>query len=166
VTRPVAPEGGFSSKLIASVFDAKPMLGSILREAVKIEVIGEALVIHLAKEMEALGRQLGRTENLEVLVKHSTELLGRTVRVMIDTEADSAAPVVAESPPRTTQRTTAPPEPKKTARREPTVKRKIKDQGLLDKAKNEPGVKKLLREFGAQVVEIRPLDPPKGSDAD
>lgn len=161
-----AHEGGFSTQLIASVFDAKPMVGSILQEAVKIEVIGDALVIHLAKEMDALGRQLGRTENLEVLVKHSTELLGRTVRVLIDNEADSSAPVVAESPPRTAQRTTASPEPKKTARREPAGKRKIKDEGLLDKAKNEPGVKKLLREFGAQVVEIRPLDPPKGSDAD
>ena len=67
---------------------------------------------------------------------------------------------------RAAQRTTAPPEPKKASGREPTVKRKIQDQGLLEKAKNEPGVKKLLREFGAQVVEIRPLDPPKGSDAD
>ena len=29
---------------------------------------------------------------------------------------------------------------------------------LLEQARNEPGVKKLLREFGAQVVDIRPLE--------
>ena len=163
VTRPVpsAVEGSFSSKLIASVFDARPMVGSILQEAVKIEVIGDALVIHLAKGMEALGRQLNRTENLEVLVKHAAGLLGRTVRVMIDSAADAATPpVVAESTPRATQHQAAASEPKKAPRREPAAKRKVKDEGLLDKAKNEPGIKKLLREFGAQVVDIRPLDPP------
>jgi len=170
---PSTAEGSFSSKLIASVFDAKPMVGSILQEAVKIEVIGDALVIHLAKEMEALGRQLNRTENLEVLVKHAATLLGRTVRIMIDSAADSAQPpVVADSSPKATQRQTVAakpepkPEPKKAASREPAAKNRVKDKGLLDKAKNEPGIKKLLREFGAQVVDIRPLDPPKGSDAD
>jgi DNA polymerase III gamma/tau subunit len=161
-----APEGGFSTQLIASVFEAKPMVGSILQEAVKIEVIGDALVIHLAKDMEALGRQLDRTENLDVLVKHAAALLGRTVRVLIDSAADPATPVVPEAPLRTTQTATAPPEPKTAPRRDAAPKRKITDEGLLDKAKNEPGVKKLLREFGAQVVEIRPLDPPKVSDVE
>ena len=37
---------------------------------------------------------------------------------------------------------------------------------LLERAKNEPGIQKLLYEFGAQVIEISPLDsgesPPGG----
>jgi hypothetical protein len=32
---------------------------------------------------------------------------------------------------------------------------------LLERARQEPGIKKLLREFGAQVVDIRPLSAPK-----
>jgi DNA polymerase III gamma/tau subunit len=162
-----APGGGFSSRLIASVYEARPMVGSILQEAVKIEVIGDALVIHLAKDMEALGRQLDRTENLEVLVQHAATLLGRTVRVLVDKAADSASPVAAETSPPAPQHATTPPQPSKAAaRRDSAPKHKVKDKSLLDKAKNEPGVKKLLREFGAQVVDIRPLDPPKGSDVE
>jgi len=41
-----------------------------------------------------------------------------------------------------------------------------KNDGLLEKATSEPGVKKLLREFGAQVLDIRPLEPPIGSDSE
>ena len=40
---------------------------------------------------------------------------------------------------------------------------------LLEQARNEPGVKKLLREFGAQVVDIRPLElhtPQPATDAE
>ena len=32
---------------------------------------------------------------------------------------------------------------------------------LLARAQEDPGVRKLLLEFGAQVVEIRPMDPPR-----
>ena len=38
-------------------------------------------------------------------------------------------------------------------------------EGLLERARNEPGVQKLLYEFGAQVVEIRPLETPEDSAA-
>jgi hypothetical protein len=35
------------------------------------------------------------------------------------------------------------------------------DRGsLLERAKKDPGIKKLLHDFGAQVVDIRPLDAP------
>jgi hypothetical protein len=37
---------------------------------------------------------------------------------------------------------------------------------LLERASGEPGVKKLLREFGAQVVDIRPLEPPRDLNPD
>jgi len=76
--------------------------------------------------------------------------------------------VMIDSPSGATQSQTAAEEPKKTGRPAapaPPAKRRVKkDESLLEKAKSEPGVKKLLREFGAQVVDIRPLDPPKGSD--
>ncbi len=31
---------------------------------------------------------------------------------------------------------------------------------LLERAKKDPGIKKLLHDFGAQVVEIKPMDSP------
>jgi hypothetical protein len=37
---------------------------------------------------------------------------------------------------------------------------------LLEKAKHEPGVERLLREFGAQVIDIRPLDSPPAVSAE
>jgi len=37
---------------------------------------------------------------------------------------------------------------------------------LLEKARHEPGVERLLREFGAQVIDIRPLDAPRPVEAE
>jgi hypothetical protein len=144
-----APGEGLASRLIASVFDAKPVLGTILQEARAIESIGDALIVRLEDGMDSLARQLGRKENLEVLVDHAARISGRTLRILVDTGG-------TEHPKRTGGQ----------ARRAGAPKKPPGDSNLLDEATSEPGVKKLLRDFGAQVVEIRPLEPPKGSDVE
>jgi hypothetical protein len=150
--------------LIASVFDAKPVLGTILQEARAIESIGDALIVRLEDGMDSLARQLGRKENLEVLVDHAARIAGRTMRILVDTggtEHPKPAGTVPPPPPKQPVSPTGDP-----ARRAAAPKRPPEDSNLLNEATSEPGVKKLLRDFGAQVVEIRPLEPPKGSDVE
>jgi hypothetical protein len=114
--------------------------------------------------MESLGRQLGRKDNLEILVRLAMRVAGRPVRILIESGEDTA---VADEP--------APPpgvRPAPAERRRPlrgaahATAAAPADETLLAKATSEPGVKKLLREFGAQVVDIRPLEPPAGSDVE
>jgi DNA polymerase-3 subunit gamma/tau len=159
-----APGEGLASRLIASVFDAKPVLGTILQEARAIESIGDALIVRLEDGMDSLARQLGRKENLEVLVDHAARISGRTLRILVDTggtEHPKPAGTVPSPPPKQPVSRTG-----GQARRAGAPKKPPGDSNLLDEATSEPGVKKLLRDFGAQVVEIRPLEPPKGSDVE
>jgi hypothetical protein len=122
------------------------MVGSILEGARSIEVVGDALTIRLARGMESLARQLQRKENLELLVEHASRLFGRTLRILVEHEEEAETPGIAASEP-------APAPAAKPAR---VSKGEDKHGSLVERAKGEPGVSKLLRDFGAQVVDIRP----------
>ncbi|HKQ61887.1 MAG TPA: DNA polymerase III subunit gamma/tau [Candidatus Polarisedimenticolaceae bacterium] len=123
----VAAEGALGPRLVAAALEARPMLGALLQEG-DTELDGDALVVRFAAGREALGRTLQRAENVEQLQTLASELIGRRTAVRIE--------LAGARPPETA----AAPEP-----------------GLLEQAKREPGVTRLLREFGAQVVDIRPM---------
>jgi DNA polymerase-3 subunit gamma/tau len=173
-SRPAPPaaespaQGGFGPELCAAVFADRPMLGSILQEAESIETVGDALVVRLAAGMESIGRQLGRKENLEILVRHAQRMAGRPMRILID-EGTEAASDDDDEPPAAAPSgaSKAPPlEPRRAQREAPRPRAVGGDAELLERATNEPGVKKLLREFGAKVVDIRPLGPPSAPDVE
>ncbi|HXV76096.1 MAG TPA: DNA polymerase III subunit gamma/tau [Candidatus Polarisedimenticolaceae bacterium] len=147
-----------TGRFVAAVFGARPMLGSILERAQAIRVIGDALAIRLAAGAGSLARQLERKENLEVLVEHSSRLFGRTLRIVIESD-DEAATV--DSARAASAGSAAAVERPPTGRRS---KGGGKRGSLVEVARSEPGVSKLLRDFGAQVVDIRPLPPSDGTD--
>ena len=167
-SRPAPPaaetpaSGGFAPELCAAVFADRPMLGSILQEAERIETVGDAVVVRLAAGMESIGRQLGRKENLEILARHAQRMAGRPMRILID---DGGADEAALDEPPATAPSAGPVEPRRPQRDAARPRGDASDPGLLERATSEPGVKKLLREFGAKVVDIRPLAPPP-ADAD
>ena len=85
----------------------------------------------------------------------AAETAGRSIRIRLG-RADAAAPGTAcASRPAPEEK----PEPRPGAAPEAAEDH----DSLLARATNEPGIKKLLYEFGARVVEIRPLDAPGDS---
>jgi DNA polymerase-3 subunit gamma/tau len=139
---PATARSGLRGDLQARIQSARPMLGAILEQARTVELRDSQLLVLFRDKDNALAQPLLRDDGLDLLRKHAGELAGRTVKVSIaigdapgPTAAKAAAPASPAAPPGA----------------------RITKAGLIERAKQDPGVKKLLREFGAQVVEIRPL---------
>jgi len=150
--RPPAREGrkGFAGELIAAVREGNPMLAVMLEEASAVSMAGENLDVCFEAGNDLMVRQLRRQENVDALRRHAAQIAGRKPAVRIrsgpgEPDAGDAAPPGGEE---------------NTVEEEDNAPRRDSRQrrsALLDRARQDPGVKKLLREFGAQVVDIRPL---------
>ena len=165
--RPSAPQKKKSSHsnvaegLIDAVRNAKPMIAAILEQADEIVLEGEGLVVAFAKEHRVIADRLRDTETLELLRQQAESVTGNAVNVRIDAGEAAAKPAAkpAAAPAAKAAPAPEPAAPKEAAPPEaaPTGGPVGSKNELLERAKGEPGVKKLLREFGAQVVDIRPL---------
>jgi DNA polymerase-3 subunit gamma/tau len=137
-------------RLVAALLDARPMVGAILQQAEAIELGDRGVEIRFPASHDALARQLARKESLRVVEEYAGRVFGRPVGVTV--HAAEAPPTTPSGPP--------PSRPERPARSAVASPRPPAGQGsLIDRATSEPGVSRLLREFGAQVVDIRPLDP-------
>jgi DNA polymerase-3 subunit gamma/tau len=169
---PVARSGNMA-RLIESVSQARPMLGAMLEQAA-VELHGDRLCVRFPPGMEAVKRQI-ETRQSVTLLRGEAEKLGHgrlEIRVELgEVEAGTprnTAPGVTASEP---EADSAPEPPSATPapRTEPsasTPRRAKPDDGLLDQAKSEPGVQKLLDAFGAHVVDIRRHDAPQPVDGE
>lgn len=139
-----------AERLVAAVHDDKPVLGAVLEQS-RIALRDGVLTVAFDKGQESMARPLQRRESLDVLRRHAEQIAGGAVEVRVTTPGQdrSRGGRSAAAPP-----TRAP------SRRRPATGASGHGQ-LLEQAKREPGVSKLLREFGAQVVEIRPLSEPR-----
>jgi DNA polymerase-3 subunit gamma/tau len=130
----VASGADAGDRLVAALLDGRPMVGAILRQAETVRIGDNRVDIRFGPALESLARQLARRENQRAVQEYAERVFGRRLDVVVDSAAGSspAAPVAAplEAPQAT----------------------------LADRATSEPGVRKLLREFGAQLVDIRPLE--------
>jgi DNA polymerase-3 subunit gamma/tau len=148
-TRPAAAAAK-SVDVVEAVRRVRPMVGAILEQAVSVELAGDALRVRFAPQMSALKRQLERPDSLQFLREEAGRLAGRSVSVQVEIEGDDAEPRS-----RTTVAPAAEVTPPATggAGAENASRRE-----LIAHARQEPGVRSLLDTFGAQVVEIRPLE--------
>jgi len=137
--QPSAPAkpASFAADLIASVSKKSAMLGAVLGAASSIKAAGDMVTIAFAKGV-VTARQLDKKDNLELIRSQAEKVLGRPAKMKVE-----HGQAKAESAPR------------------PAKVSHSTEGDLLEQAKKEPGVKKLLHEFGAQVVEIRPLSGPE-----
>jgi DNA polymerase-3 subunit gamma/tau len=135
--------------LVEAVQQARPMLAAMLEQSTLHLGHGE-LVIRFPAGMEAVKRQVESRQSLALLREQAQRLGGERMEVRVELgtdeeQATSGAPPVPSAatagPGATTPAGTAP-------------------DGLLDRARREPGVKKLIDAFGAQVVNIRRHDGP------
>ena len=158
-----ADDGSLAARLTAAVTAARPMVGAMLDQASGLDLDGDRLRVRFPEQLEPVKRQLERPDNLSLLKSQCERLTGRKLDVSIEVAEGSPDPG---------------PGPEATGPAQPTAtvtadeKRTILDEGgttrgaaratedtLLERARREPGVRKLLDAFGAQVVDIRPLEP-------
>jgi hypothetical protein len=121
------------------------MLGALLESASAIKESSGSVAIVFGRGAAA-ARQLERKENLDLIRKQAEQLLGRPASVKIET---ATAPAPGGDL------------PKSAGGRRPTKAARSTEGELLKRARKEAGVNKLLHEFGAQVVKIRPLSSPQ-----
>jgi DNA polymerase-3 subunit gamma/tau len=147
----------FFPDLVTAVQRKKPMLGAILEQAVTVSLDGDTLGLAFADGAGPIGKRLEQTDSREILERCADEVVGRRLRIRVG--GHDAPPSRTESAP---PRGAAPAEPAGRAVEPPEPPPEgISRDELLERAKNEPGIQKLLYEFGAQVVEIGPLETPK-----
>jgi DNA polymerase-3 subunit gamma/tau len=147
-------QGGFAEELIAAVKAGNPMLGVVIEEASAVSLIDGEVEVRFAEGQEIMARQFARRDSLDALQRHAEQVAGRKVRVRL-----------IETPAGPEPATTASPAPEKRAAapeaRAPRRGGRRQRDALLDQARKDPGVKKLFHEFGAQVVDVRPLEAPQ-----
>jgi DNA polymerase-3 subunit gamma/tau len=158
-TSPDAPP--FFGEFVAAVQRGKPMLGAILEQAVAVSLDGDTLSVAFDDAAGPIGKRLEQSDSREILERFAEEVAGRRLRVRVGTSETASGPPAspprrADPPAPAAQRSVEPPEPPQAG---------VSPDGLLERASKEPGIQKLLYEFGAQVVEIRPLDTPDDESA-
>jgi DNA polymerase-3 subunit gamma/tau len=144
------------------VTEASPLLGAALEQA-SVRFQDGAFIVTFGPDLEAVRKIAEREDNLALLRRHAEDASGQPsqVRIAGGQSAASVAPPPAPAP--------RSPDPARGAETPPRGRRPIPstprlDKDLLDRARSEPGVRKLLTEFGAQIVDIRPLEPPRGEE--
>jgi DNA polymerase-3 subunit gamma/tau len=162
-TAPPDPSGGdLRDRLMAAVEKRKPLLSGILSHASRVTAAGGRLTVSFPADSGPLSRQMERSDFREVLAACGEQVCGSKVEVRVTVAEDdrsSAGPGrdLRAASSSSTARGADPGRPEH---------RTIHRGELLDLARSEPGVERLLHEFGAQVVDIRPLDEPRAPAAD
>ncbi len=132
----------------ALVHESRPMLDAMLDQARSVTMDAGVLIVSYPPRLDSIRRQIERSDNRAALMESFHRATGGRgeIRVVLEEEPIRAAPaassVVASSP----------------ATTDPGASHNAGREILLECARNDPGVAKLLLEFGAQVVEIRGPD--------
>ena len=122
--------------LVSAVTQARPMLGAVLARAVTLMVDGGTLVATFGPSDSGMRRMLQGDENVRSIESIAAQALGRPLALRVLESGESAGEqvpsqeVIAESL-----------------------------QELTQRVRKDPAVSRLLTEFGAQVVDVRPLRP-------
>ncbi len=152
-TSPIA--AGFEDvreAIVTAVTQARPMLGAILGRAVTVMVDGGKLVVTFGPSDAGMLKMLHGDDNVRAIEGIAAETLGRPLALRVAGSGEGAA--------------TDRPAP---LQKSPSTQRASQDDAgeshhdLTERARKDPAVSRLLTEFGAQVVDVRPLRP--GVDA-
>lgn len=124
------------------------MVGAALSHAASVEIDGTTLRIRFEDGGRAVGEMLGAEATLGFLREAAAAAAGTSIAIRID-----AAPVGAPSSPAPSSRG------EREGREPPSPADEDRGGSIAERARRDPGVKRLLEEFGAQIVEVRPLGP-------
>jgi hypothetical protein len=129
------------------------MLEAMLEEAATLRLEGDDVVVSFAPGAEAVRRMFERDDNVAFVKGLAAQVYGAALDLRF--EAGAAAVPAAAPPPTATP--TARPDTTDVAPSDPSLTR----QQLFDGARRDPSIQRLLREFGAQIVDVRPLELPR-----
>lgn len=128
-----------ASDLIDAVRKARPMLEAMIEEAGTVRYEAGAVVLAFPPGAEAVRRMFEREDTLSFVRTAARDLWGEEVPIRVET---AAATEEAPAAPKASFPTPGP-----TGREE-----------LFDRVRKDPSVRMLLTEFGAQIVDVRPLE--------
>jgi hypothetical protein len=128
------------------------MLGAVLERAAAVLVDGGSLVVTFGPSDVGMRRVLMTVDNVRSIETIAAAALGRPLALRVAESSANAA--AAPHTPATTAATPRPP-----TERTPAGGADESRQALTERALKDPGVSRLLKEFGAQVVDVRPLRP-------
>jgi hypothetical protein len=148
---PSPAAAGGVPEFLAEIHAERPMLAVMLEGVAQLVVEDGRLVIAVGPDAEPVRRVLEREDAQATLRAVAARALGVSfveVRATAQTQPPSAvervlAPRAASDP-----------------RSVPSTANRSEREDLYDRARSDPAIKRLLSEFGAQIVDVRPLDAP------
>jgi DNA polymerase-3 subunit gamma/tau len=147
-TSPIA--AGFEDvrdAIVSAVTQARPMLGAVLERAATLVVDGGTLVVTFGPSDSGMRRMLTGDDNVRSIETIAAQALGRPLALRV-LGPDEGAGVGLAGPP-----------PSRVGPGQPQDAAAESLHELTQRARNDPAVSRLLTEFGAQVVDVRPLRP-------
>jgi DNA polymerase-3 subunit gamma/tau len=133
--------------IVSAVTQARPMLGAVLERAATLVVDGGALVVTFGPSDSGMRRMLTGDDNVRSIETIAAQALGRPLALRVLGSDDVAGVGPGEPLP---------------GRAVPGQAQDGAAESLHDltqRARKDPAVSRLLTEFGAQVVDVRPLRP-------
>lgn len=141
--------------LIAAVAGPRPMLAALLEQAESIAIDGGSLAVTFGPGGEGLRRMLAGDGNAKAIEEIAAATFGRPLALAVAGPADGAAP------PRRDLKPAAGASIEKPAAPAAPVSLPADDgdsRGALnERARRDPAVSRVLREFGAQIIDVREL---------
>ncbi len=138
------------ASISAAVTQARPMLGAMLERAAAIAVDGGTLVVTFGASDAGVRRVFVTDDNVRSIEAIAAHILGRPLALRVEVSSETVATGSATSSPAGAAAgpVAAPSFP---------GGGEESRQALTERARKDPGVSRLLTEFGAQVVDVRPL---------
>jgi hypothetical protein len=128
----------------------------MLERAATIVVDGGTLVVTFGAAETGVRRVFVTDDNVRSIEAIAAQTLGRPLALRVEVSSPTAVSgSIASGPPAAVPGPLASP---------PPTGAEESRQALTDRARKDPGVSRLLTEFGAQVVDVRPLHPVPDED--
>jgi hypothetical protein len=143
-----AASGEVREALIAAVSAARPLLGAMLEQASAIQVVGGALIVSFGAgdDRDRVRRMLSGDENVKAIETLATRTLGRPLALRLATPDEPTSAAASAAPSSTPASSGA--------------AKAVGTPSLMDRARGDPSIRKILDAFGAQIVDVRPLASP------
>lgn len=137
------------------------MLEAMLEEAATLTLEGDDVVVTFSPGAEAVRRMFERDDTVAFVKGLAVEAFGAPLGLRFETAAPAPAPEpIGATVPRETS-LSAPSRPSQSQAGDAAPSR----QQLFDGARRDPAIQRLLREFGAQIVDVRPLELPRNESS-
>lgn len=145
-----AADGSLRSAILGAMSEARPLAAGLFEHVTDFRVENGALLAVFPMSADAFRRLAETPDTLSTLAQVATRVVGSPLKAQVVAESGPAP--ASPTGPRAVPRPTGTDRPAGAAG-------PMGSPGLLDRVKQEPGVRKLLYEFGAQVVDVRAIAP-------